>query len=841
MAVFKTDIADQENSFYKAALTDSVFPFRLRRALRKTFGWFSILSLFTTLFIIGGFAVTTSAFFYKDKIVAAEYLSRYQGAFLRATSIGDSTVSLFFIFFSLWMVMWFLEWFYRSYLYLDEAKVESGMDVNLYAGIPDFTVSKIYFNTLHGDLLKSFLISLPGEQIMARLGLGRDMMSSYLKGRKNFIDFKEYREELNNIKDIRELAEFIFEKDKDFQNFLFKEGLTKKEVLGAAGWVSRVTRQILKDKRWWSREGLSTVSPLASDFAYGGAYILGKYSRDLTAEAAQRSFPTGILYGAGEVQKIESILSRSQEANALLVGEAGVGKLDVILYLAKRIREGKTLANLHNRRVIAFDPKILAATKKTKSDFEAEIIKVFTDVIKSGNIILVIENFPNLMQDANVLGSDIAALLDPYLASRGTQVIAMSDTEKFHSMIEPNGILMKRFETVLLEEPEENEIVIIVENEAQRLESENDIFFTYPAISAIATSAENYIVDGVMPDKAVDLLVEIVPHLLTQGKHVVLEKDVYNFVEGKTDIPVGDIGTKEKEKLEHLEELLHKRVVGQEEAIDAVASAIRRARSGVRAMNRPIGSFLFMGPTGVGKTEVSKTLAEAFFGSEDALSRLDMSEYQSFDGLARLIGSFETGKVGALSKLLREHPYGVVLLDELEKANPDVLDLLLQILDEGFFHDMYDKKINARNSIFIATSNAASDLIQKALKAGENLSQKKDFIVDEIIKQKIFKPELINRFDGVILFHPLGYEHYIKIASLMLEKLKKRLRDRNIDLIITQPLIDMVVREGSDLRFGARPMNRVIQEKVEQLIAEKMISGEIKEGQSVELSEDELK
>lgn len=290
----------------------------------------------------------------------------------------------------------------------------------------------------------------------------------------------------------------------------------------------------------------------------------------------------------------------------------------------------------------------------------------------------------------------------------------------------------------------------------------------------------------------------------------------------------------------HLEDVLHKRIVGQDEAISAISSAVRRARSGIANPSRPLGSFLFLGPTGVGKTETTKALAEVFFGRDANIMRLDMSEYSSSDATSKLIGSLESKQEGVLSSLLREHQYGVLLLDEFEKTTQEVMNLFLQILDEGFFSDMSGKKVNARNLIIIATSNAGSDLIWEAVKAGNDLSQSKEAIIDSIVKAGIFKPELLNRFDGVIVFHPLTDVDLKKVAELMLQRLHDRLAERGINLAVDDTLINFVVRYGTDPKFGARPMNRAIQEKVEQVVAEKIIRGDIPTGSPIHVNENDL-
>jgi ATP-dependent Clp protease ATP-binding subunit ClpA len=312
------------------------------------------------------------------------------------------------------------------------------------------------------------------------------------------------------------------------------------------------------------------------------------------------------------------------------------------------------------------------------------------------------------------------------------------------------------------------------------------------------------------------------------------------MTETKTGVPTGEIAVAEKDKLLNLEKILHQRIIGQDEAVSAIASSLRRARSGIESKNRPLGSFLFLGPTGVGKTETTKALAEVFFGNENKIMRLDMSEYSGSDALSRLIGSFEGGKTGVLTSLLRENQYGVLLLDEFEKASRETHDLFLQILDEGIFSDMLGKKVNARNLIIIATSNAGSDVIWNFVKQQKDLAENKQAIIEAIIHNNVFRPELLNRFDGVILFHPLDEKMLKQVTTLMLERLAKRLQEKSLKLKITDELVNYLVKVGSDPAFGARPINRAIQDQVEEVIAKKLISGDILPGSEVILSEADL-
>jgi ATP-dependent Clp protease ATP-binding subunit ClpC len=430
--------------------------------------------------------------------------------------------------------------------------------------------------------------------------------------------------------------------------------------------------------------------------------------------------------------------------------------------------------------------------------------------------------------------------MSPYLESRVLQIIAHSTKTDFHYFIETNGNLLERFERLIPEEMGEKASMPAIIEKALELEKSYRLDFSFGSLRAIAESADRYITMGEMPEKALDLLTEIAPWANSKGISLVRESDVNNFVSKKTGIETGEIKIEEAEKIAHLEETLHKRVIGQNVAIESIASAIRRARSGLATPSKPLGSFLFLGPTGVGKTETSKALAESFFGDENKMIRLDMSEYNGPDAVERLIGSFAENKAGLLASKLRDNPYGVLLLDEFEKSASDVLDLFLQILDEGFFTDALGKKVNCRNLIIIATSNAGSSAIWEAVKSGKSLKEEKDKIIDGIIKSLVFKPELVNRFDGVILFEPLLDQELREIALLEIAKLQKRIKEKEIDFMVGEEVVDFLVKKGSDPQFGARSINRAVKNIIEDVVAKKMISGEVKPGGALEIKINDL-
>jgi ATP-dependent Clp protease ATP-binding subunit ClpA len=746
---------------------------------------------------------------------------------------------VFFIAIAVFLLMQMLKWYSRSYYFYVEALLERGKaGAQTPYTTPNYEVCNIYYETKSGDLLKSFCLSKQGERILWRLGIAEETVVRYLSARKTIIDFNKHTGDLAMVFTLSHLVQKLIELDHDFYQFLFELGIRDREVLGATEWVERIIKKKQQQQRFWGKVALGTAPTFGSEFAYGGAYALGKYSTDLSRRAAAGG-QFRFVYGKEEIAQLEIVLSRSREANALLVGEDGTGTMDVVLDFARDITNGYTNPALMHKRVMAFKAASFVAGMRTKQELETGLIKILNDAVKAGNIIFVIEDFPGFVRSAQALGAEIIALLDPYLSGSALQVIATADNARFHSMLQPNNALMRHFEQVMLNEPAEVSLIRILEDVAEDTERRNRIFFTYPAITEIIRSAEQYFSDGVMPDKAIDLLVELTPSILARGGHLVKKLDVLIFIRAKTNIPVGEINADERDRLMNLEKSMKELVVGQEQALDVIADAMRRSRAGVRNMNRPIGTFLFLGPTGVGKTETAKALATVFFGDEKAMSRLDMTEYQGEDGLARMIGGVD-GTTGTLAVMLKEHPYGVVLLDEFEKADPKVLDLFLQVLDEGIFHDAKGKKVNARNAIFIATSNAGAQEIRGAMADGAELESVKRSIVDKIIAGGKLKPELFNRFDGIILFHALTTPDYKKIAGLMLMKLQRRLREQNINLVVNDALVDAVMREGVDPEFGARPMARAVQDLVEKKVAEKIIAGNVAQGGTIEFTAEDF-
>jgi len=380
---------------------------------------------------------------------------------------------------------------------------------------------------------------------------------------------------------------------------------------------------------------------------------------------------------------------------------------------------------------------------------------------------------------------------------------------------------------------------MLLENLALLLEYKYKKFISYPSLRDIIVYCSKYLPAIPFPEKAMDLLDTVVVYLAQTKEKILLPKHVAKIVSEKTQIPVGEIEVKEREILLNLENLIHQRIINQEEAVKEVSAALRRARAEVTAGKGPMGTFLFLGPTGVGKTETSKALAEIYFGSETRMIRLDMSEFQNVGDIPRLIGS--PGQEGLLTTAVRESPFSLILLDEIEKAHPNILNLFLQVLDEGHLTDGLGRKVDFKNTIIIATSNAGAEIIWKDIRENKKLEIIKEDLLDVLFEKAIFRPEFINRFDAVTVFKPLSKENLLDIAELMLQKIKKNLAQKDIEFIITQPLKAKIAELGYDPTFGARQMKRVIQDKVENILAQAILSGELKRGNRAEIDPEEFK
>lgn len=601
-------------------------------------------------------------------------------------------------------------------------------------------------------------------------------------------------------------ASSLFEKS-SLKNIIVDQNIKISSIKEAALWAEREVVEEMLANRWWRKDHLARLPGLGKNFAYGETYFLEKYAHDLAPQA--EALKEEIIGKDREMQLIERALLKGAGANVLIVGNAGVGKHTLLLGLARDISEGKIFPNLEHKRVFKLYAESIIASGKTKGGAEAIIIKLLNETVRAGNIILAIDNFPEFVQSLSNSGISALELLSPYLSNPSIHIVALADKTSARKILEADQAFMNFFERIDLEEPSREYVIEILENEAMRIEKSmrGKIMISYPALEKTAEVAEQNLVEGSMPKRAVDLLKDVFGEGVAKRQKIINPEIVLEIVQRKTKMPLGEISEEEKEKLMDLEKILAARVVGQREATGAVANAVRRARSGIQSRSKPLASFLFLGPTGVGKTETAKALAFIYFESEESMIRFDMSEYSTEESMSRLLEFMP-------SRILAE-PYAVVLLDEFEKSHPKIKNIFLQILDEGYFTDQNGKKVNMRNTIIVATSNSADPHTD-------------------------FKPELLNRFDSVITFKHLGIEDLNKIARIALNRLKQRLERENYLLKINDALVDAVAKGGYNPAMGARPMQRFIQDKIEKIISEKIIRGQIKNGREFEISPQEF-
>ena len=630
--------------------------------------------------------------------------------------------------------------------------------------------------------------------------------------------------------------------------------------------------------------------------------VLNQFGEDMTLRAEEGKYDN-IIGREDEIERIIQILSRRTKNNPCLIGEPGVGKTAIVEGLAERIINGEVPENLKSKRIVSMDISGMVAGAKYRGDFEERIKKALNEVKKAGDVILFIDEIHTIVGAGAAEGAiDAANILKPLLARGEIQLIGATTIDEYRKYIEKDSALERRFSPVDVGEPTENETIEIIKGIRDKYEAHHNVKITDEAITSAVMLSVRYITDRFLPDKAIDLIDEAASQVRmkiftepeeikileekieiiskekeeaiynqefekaaqlrdiekqtkeklekeinkwkkTKSKDVIEigEENIAEIISKWTGVPVQKLTADENEKLTHLEEKLHERVIGQNEAVEAVAKAIRRGRVGLKDPKRPIGSFLFLGPTGVGKTELSKALAEILFENENAIIRLDMSEYMESHSVSKIIGSppgyigFESG--GQLTEKVRRRPYSVVLFDEIEKAHPDVMNLLLQILEDGKLTDSQGREVNFKNTVIIMTSNLGARHITDKKLLGFN--KKEDFEEErkeyEEIKKEVIKelkhelrPEFINRIDEIIVFHKLNNEDIKKITEIMLKKVDERLKSQKYIVEIDSEIVKKILEQGFDNNFGARPLRRTIQNLVEDRISEEILAGNLK-------------
>ena len=636
--------------------------------------------------------------------------------------------------------------------------------------------------------------------------------------------------------------------------------------------------------------------------------MLEQFATDLTTQASEGKLDP-VVGREAEIERLMQVLSRRTKNNPCLIGEPGVGKTAIIEGLASRIAEGIVPEGMKEKRILTLDLSGMVAGSKYRGEFEERMKKLLREVKADSNVILFLDEIHTIIGAGGAEGAlDAANILKPSMARGEIQLIGATTISEYRKHIEKDAALERRFQPITVEEPDAELCKKIMEGLKEKYESHHQVKIDEEALMAAIQLSERYINDRHLPDKAIDVLDEACSKVSLRGYKVpenlekletmlqemlarkeeeikagnfadaslihqeqeqvvkkierlkkrfqtaqekrqlfVSEEDIASVVSAWTKIPVQKLTETEGTRLRKLEQTLHKRVIGQDEAVTAVAKAVKRGRVGIKSPNRPVGSFLFLGPTGVGKTELAKTLAEALFGKEDAMIRVDMSEYMEKHSVSKMIGS-PPGYIGhddggQLSEKVRRNPYSVILFDEIEKAHPDVFNILLQVLDDGHITDSQGRKVDFRNTVIIMTSNAGAKAIVEPKKLGfaakedaaEDYKKMKNNVMEEV--KRLFRPEFLNRIDETIVFHSLNEEHMKKIVGLMCRELSERVnRQMNIKLTIRDSVKKFIVEKGTDKKYGARPLRRAIQNELEDKLAEAILDGDVKAGTEVIVS-----
>ncbi len=633
----------------------------------------------------------------------------------------------------------------------------------------------------------------------------------------------------------------MFDYNDEFRQFIIQYGFDRNDLQELSNWYEHIWMFQENLKRFWSLDNLLRQAPLGRSWIFGYAQHLMAFAVNLTDKMNFSRPSMRLVRRKKETEQIEQILSRSGENNVLLVGEEGVGKETIILDLAEMIARGNTLPQLNYKKMFDLNLAQVVGASKEVTDVQNLLTNIFNEAIKAGNLILVIKDFHNFIGATSGLGRiDVSEIVLPYLRSNNVQIIATTNTVSFHKFIETRSELMDVFERVNVSEPSLNQTLEILEEVIPAFERRTGAMVTYGAIKGVVEGADKFIRTSPFPEKAFDLLSETISYATSLKRYTITTQDVNEVISRKTGVPLGPVAGEEKERLIQLEEIMHRDLVGQERAVQVVASTMRRLRTGLGKRNKPAGVFLFVGPTGVGKTLTAKILAKTYFGSADRMLRFDMSEYQNIESLDRFLGSTRTGEPGQFVTLVRDNPFSLILLDELEKADKNILNIFLQVFDEGHLTDVFGRKISFEQNIIIATSNAGAVFIRELVKEGLDPSIEKEKLVDVLIRDHYFSPEFLNRFDEVVIFHPLSEEQVGQITGLLLDGLASRLKEQGYIYKPTEDVAQYVAKAGFDPQFGARPMERVIRDKVESAIAKKILDGSVRKGQEFSLSAGDL-
>lgn len=628
-------------------------------------------------------------------------------------------------------------------------------------------------------------------------------------------------------------------------SFLDTKNVRWENFVKALEWETALADERIRRSKFWTKEQLFRMQPIGRQWKFGYTPQLDDVSEDVILSLST-TFPSmRVCAHKRDLEVMTLILSRHDQDNVLLVGRPGSGRKTIVNWFAKYVHERVLGGFFQDARILRLNMEHAFSVGAENGLTLAYIEHIFAQAAFAGNIILVIDNLENFIgEGASRSGNpDITSILEKFLPFGNFRLIATVTEEGFHSFLERNSAITKHMERIDVKEVSEEDAIDILLDEFMELEEKN-VVFTVKAIRYIVEQSGRFNASVPLPERALDLAQEVLMYRSNHPKGGLIDSHAVNeYITLKTGIPIGVITTKEREKLIDLEALMAQRIIGQRHAVSQLAKALRKARSGVDGSLRPVGSFLFLGPTGVGKTEMAKVLASTYFGGDARMARLDMSEFQTPSSVVDLIGSRETNMTGRLASLVRDNPYGVLLLDELEKTDRGVLDIFLQILDEGFFTDAFGSKVRFNNLIIIATSNAGSAIIRDYFERnpGGDTSRIEKEVTDFIVNDGLFRVEFLNRFDGVIFFFPLSHEELIQVTQILLKEFSESVwKNKRIRVSFDPDIAERVVEFGYNASFGARSVRRYIADTVEAYVVDAIIAQGLREGEGLSVSAEDM-
>lgn len=610
--------------------------------------------------------------------------------------------------------------------------------------------------------------------------------------------------------------------------------LDKQDISNAVTWYSHITSMIERARTKESMGGIGR------DLSFGWAPILNRVGFNITESIERGGYLRRTVPSREQViDQTLRLLAQQGRRNAVLVGEPGVGKTTLVYSLAQRLltSPGSLPREMQYQQVITLDAANLIANAKQRGQLEQLLIRVFNEAIHAKNVVIFLDE-AQLFLEEHTGSVDLSSILLPVLQGGALKMILSMSDQEWLRLSQSNPGLAGLMNRVIVKPLEREETIRVVEDEVILLEAQNKLVYMYQSISEAYKLADRFIREQAFPGKAIKLLESAAN--FPESQHFITSQSVRQAVERSFDVKVQSADSaQERDTLLNLETEIHKRMINQKRAVTLVSDALRRARSGVRNENKPIGTFLFLGPTGVGKTELTKALAAVYFGGEDRMIRVDLNEFSHAEDTSRLLAVGADDPYSLCAQIAKQ-PFSVVLLDEIEKAHPNVLNLLLQMLDEGILRDSANKPVSFRDAIIISTSNAGAEQIRKHIEAGEALEQFEEAFIDELINANVFRPEFLNRFDEIILFRPLNKDELIQVVDLLLARLNKTLADRKVVVTLTQRAKELLVERGYDPRLGARPLRRVMQRAVENLVAKKLLEGGLTPGSAIQIDAPEL-